>query len=37
LGGESAGAPLRPFPLHGMVALEPEGARWKELWRAGET
>ena len=23
------------FPLHGMVALEAEGNRWKELWRIG--
>jgi len=22
-----------PFPLHGCVALAPEGDRWKELWR----
>lgn len=21
------------FPLHGCVALEPEGERWKEVWR----
>jgi phosphohistidine phosphatase SixA len=21
------------FPLHGCVALEPDGDRWKELWR----
>jgi hypothetical protein len=21
------------FPLHGCVALEAEGERWKELWR----
>lgn len=23
------------FPLHGMIALEPEGDRWKEAWRIG--
>jgi phosphohistidine phosphatase len=23
------------FPLHGMVALEPAGDRWKEVWRIG--
>lgn len=22
-----------PFPLHGCVALEPDGDRWKEVWR----
>jgi phosphohistidine phosphatase len=22
-----------PFPLHGCVALEPDGDRWKEIWR----
>jgi hypothetical protein len=23
----------RSFPLHGCVALESDGDRWKELWR----
>ena len=23
------------FPLHGCVALEADGARWKEIWRLG--
>jgi phosphohistidine phosphatase len=23
------------FPLHGMIALEPDGDRWKEAWRIG--
>jgi phosphohistidine phosphatase len=23
----------RGFPLHGCVALEPDGDRWKEMWR----
>jgi phosphohistidine phosphatase len=23
----------QPFPLHGCVALEADGERWKELWR----
>lgn len=25
------------FPLHGCVALEPQRARWKELWRLDES
>jgi phosphohistidine phosphatase len=24
---------LGRFPLHGCVALEPDGTRWKEVWR----
>jgi phosphohistidine phosphatase len=24
------------FPLHGIVALEGDGERWKEVWRAGD-
>jgi phosphohistidine phosphatase len=23
------------FPLHGMIALEPDGERWREAWRIG--
>ncbi len=23
------------FPLHGLIALEPEGERWREAWRIG--
>jgi phosphohistidine phosphatase len=25
-----------PFPLHGCIELEPDGDRWKELWRLEE-
>jgi phosphohistidine phosphatase len=32
LRGRPAGAPP-DFPLHGCVALEPEGENWKEVWR----
>lgn len=28
-----ADAPGMPFPLHGCVALDADGDRWKELWR----
>ena len=33
--GESEHTPTAAFPLHGMVALEAEGDRWKEQWRIG--
>ena len=28
-----AGAASRDFPLHGCVALESDGDRWKDVWR----
>ena len=31
--GAAAGPPAFGFPLHGCVALEADGDRWKELWR----
>jgi phosphohistidine phosphatase len=31
--GEDPDTSTRSFPLHGMIALEPAGGRWKELWR----
>ena len=31
--GEEPESRARGFPLHGCVALEPDGERWKELWR----
>ena len=33
--GGSTDTPTTGFPLHGMVALEAEGDRWKERWRIG--
>ena len=33
LNGAAAGPPAFDFPLHGCVALEPDGDRWKEVWR----
>lgn len=33
--GQTEGAAAAPFPLHGMMALEPVGDRWKETWRVG--
>jgi phosphohistidine phosphatase len=31
--GDGAESPGFDFPLHGCVALEAEGERWKEVWR----
>jgi phosphohistidine phosphatase len=31
--GEAADPPGFDFPLHGCVALEADGAGWKEVWR----
>ena len=31
-GDDPAGAPSG-FPLHGCIALEPDGELWKEIWR----
>jgi phosphohistidine phosphatase len=31
--GEAADPPAFDFPLHGCVALERDGERWKEAWR----
>ena len=33
--GEDPGTPRTTFPLHGIVALEADGDRWKEAWRIG--
>lgn len=33
LGMLTGTADASPFPLHGCVALEPDGERWKEIWR----
>jgi phosphohistidine phosphatase len=33
--GEDPDTSTLAFPLHGMVALEPAGDRWKEVWRIG--
>jgi phosphohistidine phosphatase len=34
LAGDPASAPAS-FPLHGCIALEPDGDVWKEIWRLG--
>ena len=31
--GEDSDTSSVTFPLHGLVALEPEADRWKEIWR----
>jgi phosphohistidine phosphatase SixA len=31
--GDDSQASAVTFPLHGMVALEADGNRWKEVWR----
>lgn len=31
--GDAADPPAFDFPLHGCVALDADGDRWKELWR----
>jgi len=33
LRGEDADASSTTFPQHGLVALEPDGDGWKEMWR----
>ena len=33
LRGPAADPPAVDFPLHGCVALEADGDRWKEVWR----
>jgi phosphohistidine phosphatase len=33
LTGVREGTPMASFPLHGCVALEPDGDQWKEIWR----
>lgn len=33
--GSPAHEPPPNFPLHGCVALEPDGEHWKEIWRLG--
>ena len=33
--GDGADPPGFDFPVHGCVALEADGMRWKELWRIG--
>ena len=33
--GEDPDTSATTFPLHGIVALEAEGNRWKETWRIG--
>jgi phosphohistidine phosphatase len=33
--GEDPDTSTVAFPLHGMIALEPDADRWKEIWRVG--